>query len=77
VQSPATLCVRCVRAVCALYHHIERHAGAIFLNMLKNNAAVWRLQSEIDIARFGGYCGNAVGSSRALWARCGCAACTL
>jgi len=67
---------RCVRAVCALFNHIERHAAAFVLCMLKINAAAWHLHSVLD-SELWERCGNAVGSSRAPWARCGRAACTL
>jgi len=50
--------------------------GGFFFNMLKTNAAAWRLHSVLDSAMWK-RCGNAVGSSRAQWARCGRAACTL
>jgi len=38
--------------------------------MLKTITAAWRLHSVLDSALSGG-CGNAMGSSRAPWARCG------
>jgi len=53
-----------------LQNRLERYAAAFVLNMLKTNAAAWRLHSVLDSALWG-RCGNAVWPSRALWARCG------
>ena len=36
MQSPATMCDRCVRAVCALRHRLERHSAAVILNLHKD-----------------------------------------
>jgi len=41
---------RCVRAVIAMCHRLERYAAAIILNMLKGNAATKRLHKAIDSA---------------------------
>jgi len=54
---------RCVGAVCAQCYRIERHAAVFVLNMLKTNAAAWRLHSVLHSALCE-RCGNAVGSSR-------------
>ena len=45
VQTPATLC-----------NHLERHAAAFTLSMLKTNAAAWRFHNVLDST---------------LWQRCG------
>jgi len=60
--------VRAVQTPATLCNRLERHAAAFTLSMLKTNAAAWRFHSVLD---------NAVGSSRAPWARCERAACTL
>ena len=61
VQSPATLSVRCVRVGCALCNLLKHHAAAFIMNMLKINAAAWRLHSMLDSALWVS-CGNAVWS---------------
>jgi len=56
-----------------LCNRLERHAAAF---ILKTHAAAWRLHSVLDSALWG-RCGDSVESSRAPWARCGRATCTL
>jgi len=56
-------------AVCMLCSHLERHVVVGFFSMFKINATAWPLHSVLDSALWG-CCSNAVGSSRALWARC-------
>jgi len=67
---------RCGNAVKTQCTRIERHAEEFILNMLTTNAAAWGLHSVLDSALVG-RCGNTLGSSRAPWARCGRAVCTL
>ena len=62
------LCAVTSNAVKTLCNRLEHHAAAFILNMLKTNAAVWRLHSVLDSALCG--CGvNAMGSSSAPHAR--------
>jgi len=61
-------------AVETLCNRLERHAAAFILSMLKTNAAAWRFHSVFD-GTLWQRCGNAVGSSRAPWARCERARC--
>jgi len=71
VQSPSTLWKRCED----VGNHLARHAAAFILNMLKTNAAL-RLHSVLDSTLWG-RCDNAAVFSRAPWARCVRAVCTL
>jgi len=51
-QSPATLWI----AVETLWRHCDRlelHVASFILNMLKTNAAAWRLQSVLDSSLLG------------------------
>ena len=79
-RSPrCTLCSRqqcCGNAVKVLCNRQECHSVAFILNMLKTNAAAWRLHSVLDSALWG-RCGNAAESSWAPWERCGRAECML
>jgi len=43
-------CAVASNAVCALCNRLERHAAAFVLDMLKTNAAGWRLHSVLDSA---------------------------
>jgi len=69
-------CANANNAVQTLCNRLERHAAAFILSMLKTNAAAWRFRSVLD-STLCERCGNAMGSSRAPWARCERAACTL
>jgi len=41
-------CANASNAMETLCNHLERRAAAFILNMLKTNAAVWRLHSVLD-----------------------------
>ena len=69
-------CAVASNAVGALYNRIERHAAVFVFSILKINTAAWCLHGVLESALWK-LCGNAVGSSRAPWAFCWRAACTL
>ena len=63
---------RRANALQTLCNRLERHAAAFILSMLKTNAAAWRFHSVLDSTLW-----QRCGFSRAPWARCERAACTL
>ena len=46
-------CANASNAVETLCNHLERHAAAFILSMLKTNAAAWRFHSVLDSTLWG------------------------